>query len=64
MPLLHWYTRRVQQLTWRDQFVGKTVKSPLQVDSDIGNISGATLSVRHLTDGIRRLLFLHQSVLR
>ena len=35
MPLLHWYTRRVQQLTWRDQFVGKRflevmhlVKSP------------------------------------
>jgi 2-polyprenyl-6-methoxyphenol hydroxylase-like FAD-dependent oxidoreductase len=23
MPLLHWYTRRVQQLTWHDQFVGK-----------------------------------------
>ncbi len=23
MPLLHWYTRRVQQLTWRDPFVGK-----------------------------------------
>jgi len=23
MPLLHWYTRRVQQLTWRDEFVGK-----------------------------------------
>ena len=23
MPLLHWYTRRVQQLTWRDQFVGQ-----------------------------------------
>ena len=23
MPLLHWYTRRVQQLTWRDAFVGK-----------------------------------------
>jgi hypothetical protein len=23
MPLLHWYTRRVQQLTWQDEFVGK-----------------------------------------
>jgi flavin-dependent dehydrogenase len=23
MPLLHWYTRRVQQLTWHDEFVGK-----------------------------------------
>jgi 2-polyprenyl-6-methoxyphenol hydroxylase-like FAD-dependent oxidoreductase len=23
MPVLHWYTRRVQQLTWHDEFVGK-----------------------------------------
>ncbi|HKB82283.1 MAG TPA: FMN-binding protein [Burkholderiales bacterium] len=58
------YGYQVRELKWRDQFPGKTVGSPLQVGTDIGNISGATLSVRHLTDGIRRLLFLHQSVLR
>jgi len=58
------YGSQVRYLAWRDQFVGKTVQSPLQVDSDIANISGATMSARHLTDGIRRLLFLHQSVLR
>jgi Na+-translocating ferredoxin:NAD+ oxidoreductase RnfG subunit len=58
------YGSQVRYLNWRDQFVGKTVESPLRVDSDIGNISGATLSVRHVTDGIKRLLFLHQSVLR
>lgn len=58
------YGSQVRYPNWRDQFVGKTVKSPLQLDSDIENISGATLSSRHLTDGIRRLLFLHQSVLR
>ena len=58
------YGSQVRYPKWREQFVGKTVESPLQVDSDIGNISGATLSVRHLTDGIKRLLFLHQSVLR
>jgi Na+-translocating ferredoxin:NAD+ oxidoreductase RnfG subunit len=58
------YGSQVRYLNWRDQFVGKTVKSPLQIDSDIANISGATLSARHLTDGIRRLLFVHQSVLR
>ena len=58
------YGSQVRYPNWRDQFVGKTVDSPLQVDSDIGNISGATLSVRHVTDGIKRLLFLHQSVLR
>jgi len=55
---------QVRELKWRDQFVGKTVESPLRVDSDIANISGATLSAHHVTDGIKRLLFLHQSVLR
>ena len=55
---------QVRYPRWRDQFVGKTVESPLRVDSDIANISGATLSAHHVTDGIRRLLFLHQSVLR
>ena len=58
------YGSQVRYPKWREQFVGKTVESLLQVDSDIGNISGATLSVRHVTDGIKRLLFLHQSVLR
>ncbi len=58
------YGSQVRYPVWRDQFVGKTVKSPLRLDSDIENITGATLSSRHLTDGIRRLLFVHQSVLR
>jgi hypothetical protein len=49
---------------WREQFVGKSVESRLELDSDISNLSGATLSARHLTDGIKRLLFLHKSVLR
>ena len=39
---------------WRKQFVGKTAASPLQVGEDIANISGATLSCTHLTDGVRR----------
>ena len=54
----------MRELKWRNQFVGKTAASALEVGTDIGNISGATLSVRHVTDGIKRLLFLHQSVLR
>lgn len=41
---------------WRKQFVGKTIKDPLQLNRDIGNISGATLSSKHITDGIKRLL--------
>ncbi len=64
MEYLEAYGYQVRELKWRDQFVGKTTESPLQVGTDIGNISGATLSVRHMTDGIKRLLFLHQTVLR
>jgi Na+-translocating ferredoxin:NAD+ oxidoreductase RnfG subunit len=44
---------------WRGQFVGKTVADPVEVRRDIANISGATLSCRHVTDGVRRLLALH-----
>lgn len=41
---------------WRAQFVGKTAAAHLKLDQDIRNISGATLSCRHVTDGIKRLL--------
>lgn len=41
---------------WRQQFVGKTAASPLHVGDDIRNISGATLSGTHITEGIRRIV--------
>lgn len=41
---------------WRKQFVGKTAASPLHVGEDIANISGATLSCTHVTDGVRRIV--------
>lgn len=41
---------------WRAQFSGKTATAPLKLDQDVRNISGATLSCRHVTDGIKRLL--------
>lgn len=44
---------------WRGQFAGKTVVDPVELNRDIANISGATLSCRHVTDGVRRLLALH-----
>jgi Na+-translocating ferredoxin:NAD+ oxidoreductase RnfG subunit len=64
LEYLETYGSQVRYPNWRDQFVGKTVKDPLRVDSDIDNISGATLSARHLTEGIRRLLLLQQMILR
>jgi Na+-translocating ferredoxin:NAD+ oxidoreductase RnfG subunit len=43
---------------WRRQFAGKNIRAPLHVGTDIANISGATLSCTHLTDGIRRAVAL------
>jgi hypothetical protein len=49
---------------WRRQFVGKTSQEPVQLDRDIKNISGATLSSRHVTEGVHRLLQLYERALR
>ena len=49
---------------WRRQFVGKTAAEPVQLDRDIKGISGATLSCRHVTEGVHRLLQLHEHMLR
>ena len=48
------YGGQVRDPKWRAQFVGKTRANPLVLDRDIKNISGATLSSRHLTDGVRQ----------
>ena len=49
---------------WRSQFVGKSTADPVEVSRDIANISGATLSCRHVTDGVRRLLALDSLLAR
>jgi Na+-translocating ferredoxin:NAD+ oxidoreductase RnfG subunit len=49
---------------WRSQFVGKASTDPVEVSRDIANISGATLSCRHVTDGVRRLLALDAMLAR
>jgi Na+-translocating ferredoxin:NAD+ oxidoreductase RnfG subunit len=47
---------QIRDAAWRAQFHGKTAHDPLKVETDITNISGATLSCVHVTDGVRRLL--------
>ena len=41
---------------WRRQFVGKSAASTLRVGDDIANISGATLSCTHVTEGVKRIV--------
>ncbi len=55
---------QIRELKWRDQFVGKTAADALEVGVDIANLSGGTMSATHVTDGIKRLLFLHDLFLR
>ena len=40
---------------WRKEYIGKNADSALELETDIRNISGATLSCSHLTDNIRTL---------
>lgn len=53
----------VRDADWRANLVGKTLDDPLKLGKDVPNISGATLSCRNVTDGVRRLLALRQVVL-
>lgn len=53
------YGGEVTNPRWRAQFNGKSKDSPLKLTRDIQNISGATLSSKHITDGVRRLLATH-----
>ena len=50
------YGDQVRNPAWRGQFTGKKHGAALTLTKDIQNISGATLSSRHITDGIKRLL--------
>ena len=57
------YGGQVRDPRWRQQFVGKRPGQSLKLGSDIKNISGATLSSKHVTDGVRRLLATYAVVL-
>ena len=50
------YGGEVRNAHWRGQFIGRRHGDAVQTGRDIQNISGATLSCQHVTDGIRRLL--------
>jgi Na+-translocating ferredoxin:NAD+ oxidoreductase RnfG subunit len=58
------YGGEVRHAKWRAQFSGKTSASDLKVDTDIKNISGATLSSVSVTQGVKRLLHTWSLVLK
>lgn len=50
------YGDEVRNGNWRAQFHGRRSGQPLKIDKQIKNISGATLSCVHITNGVRRVL--------
>jgi Na+-translocating ferredoxin:NAD+ oxidoreductase RnfG subunit len=58
------YGYEVRNENWRKQFHGKNAASRLELGKDIKNISGATLSCRHVTDGVKRILAMYELLLQ
>jgi Na+-transporting NADH:ubiquinone oxidoreductase subunit C len=58
------YGYEIRNPAWRRQFVGKRQGDALKLEEDIKNITGATLSCRHITEGVNRLLAFYQVALR
>ncbi|MBO9581859.1 MAG: FMN-binding protein [Sphingobium sp.] len=54
---------QVRDPRWRERFRGKTLADPFRLNQDIPNISGATLSSRNITDGVKRILAIHHVAL-
>lgn len=58
------YGDAVKNSKWLKQFWGKDSSEVLKLDKQIKNISGATLSSRHITDGINRLTHTWDQILK
>jgi Na+-translocating ferredoxin:NAD+ oxidoreductase RnfG subunit len=58
------YGYEVRNEAWRKQFTGKNSTASLKLGDDIKNISGATLSCRHVTEAVKRLLATYDIALK
>lgn len=58
------YGYEVAEAQWRQQFVGKSTQDPIKLNQDIQNIGGATLSCKHLTDGVKRVTVFYELALK
>lgn len=54
----------IRNPAWRAQFEGRRSLEQLQFRTDIKNISGATLSSEHVTEGVRWLMALWDATLK
>ena len=58
------YGYEIMNPKWRAQFHSKGAEEVLKLDHQIKNISGATMSCRHVTDGVNRLTQTWKQVLQ
>lgn len=53
------YGQQVKEATWLKQFHNLGPKDSIEFLGNIKNISGATLSCKHLTEGVKKILSLY-----
>jgi len=64
LEYLESYGYEIAEVQWRKQFNGKTAADPIKLNQDIQNIGGATLSCKHITDGVKRVAVLYDIALK
>jgi len=64
MEYVESYGYEVAEEVWRKQFIGKSADDAIKLKKDIQNISGATLSCKHLTDGVKRIMVMYDLALK
>jgi Na+-translocating ferredoxin:NAD+ oxidoreductase RnfG subunit len=52
------YGGAIEKKAWLDQFLSKNIESELKLNTGIDGISGATISVKAVIKGVKRLLYL------
>lgn len=64
MQYVESYGGEIKHPKWLAQFVGRDHSEHLKLDKQIDSISGATLSCRHITDGVNRWTHTWNQILR
>jgi Na+-translocating ferredoxin:NAD+ oxidoreductase RnfG subunit len=57
------YGGQIREKKWLSQFEGKGSQNHFKFNQDILNITGATLSAKHVTDGVKRVMVLYRELL-
>ncbi len=55
---------QIKNEKWRAQFIGKKEGDAFRLDEDIKNISGATLSCKNISNGVKRIVATHRAAMK